>query len=208
MTSPRIATMKLLFSPFSPYVRKCLVTGHEVGLNDRIQLLPSAANPINRDPDIIPSNPLGKVPTFFTDSGEVLYDSRVICEYLNYLGKGSLFPGEAARWPALTLQSLADGILDAALLARYEGAMRPEQFQWVGWANAQYNKIETSLDYLNANPSVLEGSVHIGTIAVGCSLWYLDLRFADRNWREHAPRVAEWYARFSQRDSMRMIWSL
>jgi glutathione S-transferase len=200
--------MKLLFSPFSPYVRKCLVTGHEVGLNDRIQLLPSAANPINRDPDIIPSNPLGKVPTFFTDSGEVLYDSRVICEYLNYLGKGSLFPGEAARWPALTLQSLADGILDAALLARYEGAMRPEQFQWVGWANAQYNKIETSLDYLNANPSVLEGSVHIGTIAVGCSLWYLDLRFADRNWREHAPRVAEWYARFSQRDSMRMIWSL
>jgi glutathione S-transferase len=200
--------MKLLFSPFSPYVRKCLVTGHEVGLNDRIQLLPSAANPINRDPDIIPNNPLGKVPTFFTDSGEVLYDSRVICEYLNYLGKGSLFPGEAARWPALTLQSLADGILDAALLARYEGAMRPEQFQWVGWANAQYNKIETSLDYLNANPSVLEGSVHIGTIAVGCSLWYLDLRFADRNWREHAPRVAEWYARFSQRDSMRMIWSL
>ena len=200
--------MKLLFSPFSPYVRKCLVTGHEVGLNDRIQLLPSAANPINRDPYIIPSNPLGKVPTFFTDSGEVLYDSRVICEYLNYLGKGSLFPGEAARWPALTLQSLADGILDAALLARYEGAMRPEQFQWVGWANAQYNKIETSLDYLNANPSVLEGSVHIGTIAVGCSLWYLDLRFADRNWREHAPRVAEWYARFSQRDSMRMIWSL
>ena len=200
--------MKLLFSPFSPYVRKCLVTGHEVGLNDRIQLLPSAANPINRDPDIIPNNPLGKVPTFFTDSGEVLYDSRVICEYLNYLGKGSLFPGEAARWPALTLQSLADGILDAALLARYEGAMRPEQFQWVGWANAQYNKIETSLNYLNANPSVLEGSVHIGTIAVGCSLWYLDLRFADRNWREHAPRVAEWYARFSQRDSMRMIWSL
>ena len=200
--------MKLLFSPFSPYVRKCLVIGHEVGLNDRIQLLPSAANPINRDPDIIPSNPLGKVPTFFTDSGEVLYDSRVICEYLNHLGNGSLFPNGAGRWPALTLQSLADGILDAALLARYEGTMRPEQFQWADWANAQYNKIETSLDYLNDNPSVLEGSAHIGTIAVGCSLWYLDLRFADRNWRERAPRVAEWYARFSQRDSMRMIWSL
>ncbi|MGI9153162.1 MAG: glutathione S-transferase [Rubrivivax sp.] len=200
--------MKILFSPFSPYVRKCLVTGHEVGLNDRIQLLPSAANPVNRDRDIIPNNPLGKVPTFFTDSGEVLYDSRVICEYLNDMGKGVLFPSGAARWPALTLQSLADGMLDAALLTRYEGVMRPEQYQWADWANAQYNKVETSLDHLNAHPSSLESGVHIGTIAVGCALWYLDLRFADRNWRDRAPRVAEWYARFSQREAMRMAWSL
>lgn len=200
--------MKILFSPFSPYVRKCLVTGHEVGLNDRIQLLPSAASPVNRDAAIIPNNPLGKVPTFFTDSGEVLYDSRVICEYLNDLGKGTLFPHGAARWPALTLQSLADGMLDAALLTRYEGTMRPQQFQWADWANAQYNKVETSLDHLNAHPYWLESGVHIGTISVGCALWYLDLRFADRQWRERAPRVAEWYARFSQRDAMRMAWSL
>ncbi len=200
--------MKLLFSPFSPYVRKCLITGYEVGLNDRIELLQSAANPVNRDPNIIPSNPLGKVPTFFTDSGQALYDSRVICEYLNDLGKGALFPNAPTRWSALTLQSLADGVLDAALLTRYESVMRPEPFQWAEWANAQYNKVETSLDHLNDNPSLLESGVHIGTIAIGCSLWYLDLRFAERNWRERAPRVADWYARFSQRDSMRMTWSI
>ena len=200
--------MKLLFSPFSPYVRKCLVTGYELGLNDRIQLLPSAANPITRDQNIIADNPLGKVPTFFTDDGQVLYDSRVICEYLNDLGKGNLFPAGATRWSALTLQSLADGMLDAALLTRYEGAMRPEQYQWADWAKAQFNKIETSLDHLNQNPAVLDSGVHIGTIAVGCTLWYLDLRFADRNWRNRAPKVADWYARFGQRDSMRMTWAL
>lgn len=73
-------------------MRKCLVTGYEVGLNDHIQLLASAANPITRDQNIIPDNPLGKAPTFFTDDGQALYDSRVICEYLNDLGKGKLFP--------------------------------------------------------------------------------------------------------------------
>jgi glutathione S-transferase len=200
--------MKLLFSPFSPYVRKCLVSAHELGLSERIELLPSAASPVTRDQSIIPSNPLGKVPTFFTEDGQALYDSRVICEYLNELGQGALFPHGPARWPALTLQSLADGLLDAALLVRYEGIIRPERHQWPDWAAAQYNKVETSLDHLHANPTLIDSGVHIGTIAVGCALWYLDLRFADRHWRERAPRVADWFAQFSQRDSMRMSWSL
>ncbi len=201
--------MKLLFSPFSPYVRKCLVTANELGLDGRISLLASAANPVNRDQTIIPHNPLGKVPTFFTDDGESLYDSRVICEYLNDLAKGKIFPAAGmARWRALTLQSLGDGILDAAILARYEVFLRPEPLRWEDWSLGQRDKIRTSFAHLNANPSMLSAEVTIGNIAVGCALWYLDLRFADFGWRETYPEVAKWYAAFSQRPSMKMTWAL
>ncbi|MBU1358950.1 MAG: glutathione S-transferase N-terminal domain-containing protein, partial [Gammaproteobacteria bacterium] len=149
--------MKLYFSPTSPYVRKCMVVAHEVGLADRIELLPSAANPVQRDREIIASNPLGKVPTFLTDDGDVLYDSRVICEYLDDLGGGSVFPKSGKeRWTALTLQSLADGILDAALLARYEVATRPEPLRWEEWRLGQLDKAETSLAHLEAHPDVLK----------------------------------------------------
>ena len=201
--------MKLLFSPFSPYVRKCLVTANELGLDGRISLLASAANPVNRDQTIIPHNPLGKVPTFFTDDGEALYDSRVICEYLNDLAKGGIFPAAGtARWRALTLQSLGDGILDAAILARYEVFLRPEPLRWEDWSRGQRDKIRTSLAHLNANPSMLSAEITIGNIAVGCALWYLDLRFADFGWRETYPEVAKWYATYSQRPSMKMTWAL
>ncbi|MFZ9505850.1 MAG: glutathione S-transferase [Burkholderiaceae bacterium] len=201
--------MKLLFSPFSPYVRKCLVTANELGLDGRISLLASAANPVNRDQTIIPHNPLGKVPTFFTDDGEALYDSRVICEYLNDLAKGGIFPAAGtARWRALTLQSLGDGILDAAILARYEVFLRPEPLRWEDWSRGQRDKIRTSLAHLNANPSMLSAELTIGNIAVGCALWYLDLRFADFGWRETYPEVAKWYAAYSQRPSMKMTWAL
>lgn len=200
--------MKILFSPFSPYVRKCLVTAMELGLNERITLLPSNAHPVNRDREIIAVNPLGKVPTFFTDDGQALYDSRVICEYLNDFAGGSLFPGGAARWPTLTLQSLGDGMLDAALLARYEDVARPEALHWAEWKAAQLDKVATSLAALEATPQVLAGRVDIGVIAIGCALWYLDLRFPDLGWRDRCPQVAAWYAAYSQRPAMAMTWSL
>jgi glutathione S-transferase len=201
--------MKILFSPFSPYVRKCLVVAHELGLQDRLQLLPSNAHPVQRDREIIASNPLGKVPTFFADDGRVLYDSRVICEYLNEQAGGTLFPAAGApRWDALTLQSLGDGILDAALLARYEDVARPEPLRWAEWRAAQLDKAETSLAHLDARPALLAERIDIGAIAVGCALWYLDLRFADFGWRDRHPQVAQWYAGFGARPSMRAEWSL
>lgn len=201
--------MKILFSPTSPYVRKCLVTAHELGLNDRLQLLPSNAHPVARDREIIPHNPLGKVPTFFTDDGQVLYDSRVICEYLNDLAHGSLFPAAGPkRWETLTLQSLGDGILDAALIARYEDVARPEPLRWADWRAGQMDKAETALAHLQAHPDLLAGRVDIGSVAVGCALWYLDLRFADFAWRERFPAVASWYAEFSKRPSMSAQWTL
>ncbi len=201
--------MKILFSPFSPYVRKCLVTAHELGLDHAIQLLPSNAHPVNRDRHIIETNPLGKVPTFYTDDGQVLYDSRVICEYLNSLAGGDLFPASGRqRWSTLTLQSLGDGILDAALLARYEDVARPEQFRFNDWKLAQMDKFETSLTALNNEPGQLADRVDIGTLTVGCALWYLDLRFSDIAWRDRYPKVASWYLSFGQRPSMSAVWSL
>lgn len=180
----------------------------ELGLDEQIELLPSNAHPVNRDQEIIAINPLGKVPTFFTDAGEALYDSRVICEYLNSIAHGSLFPSESERWGTLTLQSLGDGILDAALLARYEDVARPESFKWPEWRAAQLDKVETSLAMLNANPNKIEGRVDIGTIAIGCALWYLDLRFPDLGWRDRYPEVANWYEKYSERPSMKKAWSL
>lgn len=201
--------MKIYFSPFSPYVRKCLVTAHELGMDGRIELLPSAANPVNRDRKIIETNPLGKVPTFFTDDGQVLFDSRVICEYLDALAGGALFPREGrARWETLTLHALGDGILDAALLARYEDIARPEALRWPEWKAGQLDKIETSLAHLEARPALLQGRVDIGSLTVGCALWYLGVRFPDLGWRERFPGVATWYAGFSQRPSMSATWAL
>ncbi len=201
--------MKLFFSPTSPYVRKCLVVAHEVGLVGSIELLPAAAHPVTRDPSIIAVNPLGKVPTLITDDGVALYDSRVICEYLNDLGGGQLFPAAgAARWTALTLQSLADGMLDAALLARYEVAVRPEPLRWADWTNGQIDKLHTSLASLEASCAGFGDRTDIGTLAVACALGYLDLRYADMNWRTRYPAVAQWAARLGQRPSMQASWSL
>ncbi len=186
--------MKIFHSQTSPYVRKCLVAAHHLGLLGRIEKLPSAAHPVNRDQTIIRHNPLGKVPTFITDDGTVLYDSRVICEYLNDLAKGSLFPTTApARWRALTDQALADGILDAALLARYELTVREEGARFQPWTDAQMDKIRTGLARFEETVEVQADRLDIGTIALGCVLGYLDFRFADLDWRKANPKLSRWY---------------
>ena len=201
--------MKLFFSPTSPYVRKCMVTAHELGLVERIALLPSQAHPVNRDATLVAANPLGKVPTLVTDEGQSLYDSRVICEYLDHLGGGRLFPQDATRWNALALQSLGDGLLDAALLARYEDVARPEALRWADWRRGQIDKIITSLAALEAGTPTVDNTVHIGNITVGCALWYLDLRYSEEIvWRSTHPKLAAWYARFGVRPSMQATWAL
>lgn len=201
--------MKIYFSPFSPYVRKCLVMAYELGLNDELELLDSNAHPVNRDMEISEHNPFGQVPTFFTSQGQPLFDSRVICEYLNSVGKGALFPAEGdARWTALTQQALADGILDCALQARYEEVARPDEKKWQDWANANLSKIASALNYLEQKKLPLTQEATTGTLSIGCALWYLDLRFESYDWRTDYPYVASWYSEFSQRDSMKNTWSL
>lgn len=195
--------MKLYFSPSSPFVRKVLLCAYELGLGDKIELLPSAAGPVQRDRKIVADNPLGQVPTFFTDEGVALYDSRVICEYLDHLAGGTLFPvAGPARWSALVEQSVGDGILDAALLARYEDVARPATLHWADWRAGQLSKATDALDLLERNVAALEGRIDIGTITLACAMSYLDLRFPSFGWRDGRDALSAWYAQFAARPSM------
>jgi glutathione S-transferase len=195
--------VKIFYSAASPFVRKCVVTALELGLSERIERLSCAANPIEPDRSIVVHNPLGKVPTLITDDGTVLFDSRVICEYLNDLAGGDLLPRPGpARWRTLVEQSLADGIADAAVLARYETTLRPEGLRWSDWLAGQLAKIAAGLVDLEARAAAFGDRVDFGTISLGCALGYLDYRFASLAWRDTHPNVAAWFAWFGGRDSM------
>ena len=193
--------MKLRFSATSPYVRKVLATAYETGLEGRIERLPTAV--WAPDTDIAKDNPLGKVPALVTDEGEVLYDSPVICEYLDSLHKGTrLFPAAGpARWKAITLQALADGILDAAILRRLESQQPPAQ-QSQGWLARQAAAVKRGMDALEAEAGGWGDPPTIGQIAAGCACGYLDFRFAQEDWRPGRPKLAAWYKHFAQRPSM------
>lgn len=195
--------MQIFYAAASPFVRKCLVVADELGLRDRIELVPASAHPVNRDPTIVAHNPLGKIPTLIADDGMVLYDSRVICEYLNAMAGGNLIPTDApARWRALRDQSLADGIMDAAVLTRYETAVRPESLRWSDWTAGQIDKVNCGLDELEKHASAFGDRVDIATIAFGCALGYLDFRFGHLGWRDKHPNAAAWFERFGARPSM------
>ena len=195
--------MKIFYAAASPYVRKCLVGAHELGLYDRIERLPANAHPVNRDRNIVARNPLGKIPTLIADDGTALYDSRVIFEYLNDLAGGDLIPRHGSeRWSVLVEQALADGMLDAALLARYENVLRPEALRWGDWTAGQLDKIATGLAALEERAPQFGDRVDLGTIAFGCVLGYLDFRFPTIAWRDRHPNAAAWFEWFGARDSM------
>ncbi|GGL49788.1 glutathione S-transferase [Wenxinia marina] len=199
-------TLRLFHSPASPFVRKVLVCAHEKGVADRVELLPSRAWPVKRDPEIVRENPTGKVPTALLQDGTPLYDSRVICAWVDQMeGTPSLLPeGTSDRFAAMTLEALADGLLDAALLARYEAVLRPEEFYWALWHDSQMEKVDSALDDLEARwTDRLDGPVTVGTVAVACALGYLDFRFGDKDWRGGHPSLGAWYSGFAERESMR-----
>ncbi|MBL0950452.1 MAG: glutathione S-transferase family protein, partial [Pseudomonas sp.] len=148
-------------------------------------------------------NPLGKIPGLLTDAGEALYDSRVICEYLDTLHQGpKLLPGGFARWQVLRLAALADGLMDAALLARYERAARPAELQWPAWLEGQLGKVQRALTELERQVGQLQGPLDLAQIGVACALGYLDFRFADLDWRAAHPGLAAFQQTFAQRASM------
>jgi glutathione S-transferase len=195
--------MKLFYSQTSPFVRKCLVAAHELGIAERLELLPAVVHPVNRDRSVADKNPLGKIPTLVTDAGQVLFDSRVICEYLNALVDGHLLPtaGEA-RFAALADQALADGVMDAAVLARYESTVRPENLRWADWSGGQMAKVTSALSDFERRAAARAERIDLGAIALGCALGYLDFRYADIGWQERHPALARWYEQFAARESM------
>ena len=193
--------MRLFYSPTSPYVRKVVVCAAEMGLSDRIELVssgPQNAAELRQD------NPLGKVPALVTDAGEALYDSPVICEYLDSLHDGEkLFPATGeARWRALRLQALGDGVLDAALLVVMEGRRPEESERSPGFVAFQKRKIGDALDALEGDAGELGAAFDIAAITVGCALGYLDFRLGEDGWRTGRPGLAAWYEDDAKRPSM------
>ncbi len=196
--------MKLYFSGASPYARKVMVTAHETGQAKKIETVATTVLPTKPNADLAKDNPLMKVPTLVTDGGELLYDSRVICEYLDAQHDGrKLFPTAGGeRWRALRLQSLADGITDAGILCRYEVATRPEDKRSAEWTTGQMLKVTQGLDQIEREPEILGGAVNIGHVALGCTIGWLEFRNVAGDIRKTRPNLAKWYEGFLQRPSM------
>jgi glutathione S-transferase len=195
--------MKLRHAALSPFVRKVMVAAHELALAGRIELEPTNVSPIQANQTLAAENPLMKVPSFVTDDGLVLFDSPVICEYLDSLaGGGMLFPAAGPeRWTALRRQALGDGILDALVLVRYE-SLRPEAKRWSGWTDGQTTKAHQGL--AAAEQEGLSGFSTIGHVAIGVMLGYLDFRFPEDGWRRRHSRLAGWYEQIAERPAMRL----
>lgn len=194
--------IELFYAPTSPYVRKVMACAIEVGLAERIVKLPSAAHPLKRDARIAGFNPLAKVPAAKLADGTLLFDSRVICEYLDDLGHGALFPRGPERWRVLTEQALGDGLLDAALLIRYENTCRSDDIRLQEWIDGQMAKIAAALDQMESTVAVFGNRITVGSLTIACALGYLDFRFASYDWRSSHPALTKWFAIASQRPSL------
>ena len=198
-------TLRVFHSPASPYVRKVMVAAIERGIGGQIETLPSAAGPVKRDPGIVQHNASGKVPCALLADDTPLFDSRVITQYIDTLGVSGapLYPQDARRFTVLTAEALAESVLDAALLHRYENALRPEEKRWDDWSRGQMDKIDSGLDDLEGRWfATISDGFNAASIAAACALGYLDFRFAGKDWRGTRPRLAEWFAAVSTRASM------
>lgn len=196
------AKLKLHWSPKSPYVRKVMICAQELGLLDRLELVRSVAAMLKPNADIMADNPLSKIPTLVREDGLVLFDSVVICEYLDELAGGSLFPASGDdKWHALRWHAFGDGLLDALILWRNE---REREVPLRTLIEAFELKTRASLRQLDEEASALAAApFSIGTLTLACALGYLDYRFDAFGWREQAPRLAAWYARLRERPSIR-----
>lgn len=195
--------MRLYFSPTSPYVRKVMVLLHETGQAGEVELVSGSGSPVDPGTAPLEANPLGKVPALERPDGPALYDSRVICRYLDARAGAGLYPEDARLWDTLTVEATGDGILDAALLMVYEGRLRPEELRFVPWVEGQWAKVDRALDVLETRwLAHLQGPLEAGQIAVGCALGYLDFRHGARGWRTGRPGLAAWFEGFAARPSM------
>jgi glutathione S-transferase len=181
----------------SPFVRKVKIGAALCGLADRIRI--EATDTRSPDDPIRGINPLGKIPTLVLEDGKALFDSRVILEFFDVeAGGGVIIPGPGrARFDALTLQALADGIMDAGVICVYEERWRPPEARQKPWLDHQQGKIDRALAAFEASPPAVSAKPHVGQIALACALGYLDLRFAGA-WRTNHPRLVAWLADFDR----------
>lgn len=195
--------MRLYDSATSPFVRKVKVVLHETGLLPGVEFVPAGGTPVAPGTMPLTRNPLGKIPVLEREDGPALYDSRVICRYLDDLAGGGLYPAKPRLWETLTLEATGDGIMEAAVLMIYEERTRPEDRRFDGWVEAQWAKIARALDAIEARwMAHLAGPLDAGHVATGCALGYVDFRLGGRDWRTGRPALAAWEAGFAERPSM------
>ena len=195
--------MKLFHSPTSPFVRKVALVLKATGLEKEVEILDGSGTPVAPNGDVCDANPLGKIPALALDDGTILFDSRVICRFLNDRADAGLYPSGADLFHALTVEALADGIMDAAVLVVYESRIRPQELRYEPWVRAQMSKIHRALDDLESRCAGFGETSTIGAVAAACALGYLDFRYSETNWRESRPQLAEWFEKFSARADFR-----
>ena len=194
--------MRLIMSPPSPFARKCRVLIREVGLADRVEEVNVSTTPLASDPAILSANPTGKIPVLVRKDGPAIYDSRVICRFLDDLAESGLYP-ESRLWDVLTLEASADAIMDSAVSMAYEKRLRPAENQSADWIEAQWGKIARMLDAIETRwMPLLQGRANMAQIAVACALSYIDLRHDGRRWRDGRLDLSAWHAEFSAREAM------
>lgn len=189
--------MRLYHSPTTPFGRKVMVVLLETGIE--VEVVGVSGTPVAPGTMPLAQNPLGKIPVLVRDDGRALYDSRVICRYLDGLTGAGLYGAGDALWDVLTLEATADGIMDAAILMAYEVRVRPEDKRFPDWVEGQWAKVARALDMLEGRQF---GALDMGQIALGCALAYLDFRHDARGWRDGRPILAEWEAGMAARPSM------
>ena len=190
--------MILRSSPPSPFGRKIKLALGILGLENDVTI--EKADPTDAADTIRRQNPIGKIPALIVEDGTVLYDSPVILEYLDHrAGGGKIIPKEPnARFAALTLEALCDGILDACILLVYEGRWRPAEMHVKKWTDYQAEKVKRAFDVLEASPPALDAMPNVGQITLACALGYQDLRFEGK-WRKDYPRLVKWHDDFAAR---------
>jgi len=192
--------MKLFYATTSPYSRKVRLVIHEKGLDQAITSV--ACNPFDKVPELEAANPLGKVPALVLDDGSSLYDSPVICQYLDTLTADRLIPESGMqRWNVLRWQALCDGILDAAYNIVME-RRRDTREQSADWVEQWKTQVSQTVNAIEANIDTLPKQVTLAQLSLGATLGYLDFRLADQGWRTPCPDLTTWYGEFSPRDAM------
>jgi glutathione S-transferase len=198
-----MAPITLHWSPRSPFVRKVMVAAHELGLADRLTLRRTVVQMTEPNLDLLPDNPLSRIPTLVLEDGTVLIDSGVICEYLDALaGGGRIIPAAGPeRWVELSRHALASGLLEILILWRNE-RNKPAEKQTAAWLTSFDTKTHAALaKFERSIVPVGAGPLGLSSIALGCCLSYLDFRFDDQPWRSDYPSLAAWHAEFCQRPS-------
>ncbi|KIT15009.1 glutathione S-transferase family protein [Jannaschia aquimarina] len=193
--------MQLLSSGASPFARTCRVLLIETAQDD-VEIVDVTASPMGGDASLNAANPSGKIPALLREDGPAIYDSRVICRFLDQRAGSGLYP-ESRLWEILSLEANAHAVMEAAIAITYEKRLRPEALWWPDWFDAQWAKIARSLDAMEARSMpLLEGPLNMAQVAVGCALGYLDLRHDGRAWRTGRDTLKAWEARFAERPSM------